>query len=160
MKLPQRCVTALRALWDHRSRVRQKDGDRWHDNDLVFAARTGTELSATDVRRVIERAGLVAQERSPRELRHSFVSLLSADGVPIEHIARLIGHAGGSAVTEKVYRQQIRPAMQEWAVIMDRIFPDPGHVAEGPASHSEDQEPPPGFGRRLLSWWAILGSNQ
>ncbi|MGN9785196.1 tyrosine-type recombinase/integrase [Nonomuraea sp. ZG12] len=136
LKLPQRCVTALRALWDHQSRVRQKAGDRWHDNDLVFATQAGTKLSANnvrrEVRRVIDRAGLVAQEWTPRELRHSFVSLLSADGVPIEHIARLIGHAGGSAVTEKVYRQQIRPVMQEGAAIMDRIFPAPGHAAKNP----------------------------
>jgi site-specific recombinase XerD len=63
-------------------------------------------------------------------MRHSFVSLLSADGVPIEHIARLIGHAGGSAATEKVYRRQIRPVMQEGAAIMDRIFPAPSHATE------------------------------
>ncbi|WP_219502058.1 site-specific integrase [Nonomuraea ceibae] len=127
LKLPQRCVTALRDLWEHQGRQREKAGDRWQDNDLVFATRTGTDLSAAnvrrEVRRVIERAGLAAQEWTPRELRHSFVSLLSADGVPIEQIARLIGHAGGSAVTEKVYRQQIRPVMQEGAALMDRIFP-------------------------------------
>jgi len=29
-------------------------------------------------------------------------TLLSDDGVPIEGIARLVGHAGGSAVTEKI----------------------------------------------------------
>ncbi|TXK39967.1 tyrosine recombinase XerC [Nonomuraea sp. C10] len=134
LKLPQRCVTALRALWDHQRCLRDTAGDRWQDNDLVFATRTGTNLSAAnvrrEVRRVIERAGLAAQEWTPRELRHSFVSLLSADGVPIEQIARLIGHTGGSAVTEKVYRQQIRPVMQEGAALMDRIFPAHGHGLE------------------------------
>jgi site-specific recombinase XerD len=55
-------------------------------------------------------------------MRHSFVSLLSDSGVPIENIARLVGHAGGSEVTETVYRQQIRPVLLEGAEVMDRIF--------------------------------------
>jgi len=47
----------------------------------VFRTRTGTALSAGNVRRdiraVLDDAGLVGQEWTPRELRHSFVSLLS-----------------------------------------------------------------------------------
>jgi len=42
----------------------------------------------------------------PDPARHSFVSLLSDSGVPIENIARLVGHAGRSEVTETVYRLQ------------------------------------------------------
>ena len=41
--------------------------------------------------------------------------------LPIDEIARLVGHSS-SAVTELVYRQQIRPVVQSGAVIMDRIF--------------------------------------
>jgi integrase len=51
----------------------------------------------------------------------SFVSLLSDSGVPIEEIARLVGHRS-TAVTELVYRKQIRPVLQGGAVAMDRIF--------------------------------------
>ncbi|GAA1269715.1 hypothetical protein GCM10009609_35990 [Pseudonocardia aurantiaca] len=51
------------------------------------------------------RGGLDDRMWTPRELRHSFVSLLSDGGVPIEQIARPIGHAGGSKVTEAVYRK-------------------------------------------------------
>jgi hypothetical protein len=43
------------------------------------------------------------------------VSLLSDEGVPIEHIARLVGHAGDSTVTETVYRKQLRPAINDGA---------------------------------------------
>jgi integrase len=46
-----------------------------------------------------------------RELRHSFVSLLSDSDTPIEEISRLIGHKS-TTVTELVYRKQIRPAVQ------------------------------------------------
>jgi hypothetical protein len=48
-------------------------------------------------------------------------SLLSDNGLRIDEIARLVGHSS-SAVTELVYRQQIRPVVQRGAVIMDRIF--------------------------------------
>jgi integrase len=58
-------------------------------------------------------------------MRHSFVSLLSDSGLPIERISRLVGHSG-SAVTETVYRQQISPVIEEGATEMDRIFPGNG----------------------------------
>jgi hypothetical protein len=44
--------------------------------------------------------------------------------MPIEHIARLVGHTS-TAVTETVYRQQIRPVIIEGAEAMDRIFATP-----------------------------------
>lgn len=51
----------------------------------------------------------------PREMRHSFVSLLSDSGVPLENISRLVGHSG-TGVTETVYRHQIRSVlmMEPW----------------------------------------------
>ena len=58
---------------------------------------------------------------TPRELRHSFVSLLSDAGVPLEDIAQLVGHSGAT-VTELVYRHQIRPVIQTGATVMDRLF--------------------------------------
>jgi hypothetical protein len=58
-------------------------------------------------------------------MRHTFVSVLSANGVKVEDIARLVGHKGGSRVTEEVYRQEIRPMIEEGAQAMDRIFPNP-----------------------------------
>ncbi|MFG3033402.1 site-specific integrase [Streptomyces sp. NPDC048253] len=64
---------------------------------------------------------LAADEWTLRELRHSFVSLLSDRGVPLDVISRLVGHSG-TAVTEEVYRKQIRPVIQTGAVAMDGIF--------------------------------------
>ncbi|HME65342.1 MAG TPA: hypothetical protein VKG61_10660 [Streptosporangiaceae bacterium] len=45
----------------------------------------------------------------------------------IEKIARLAGHAS-SHVTETVYRQELRPVLQEGAEVMDRLF---GTVSSG-----------------------------
>ena len=73
---------------------------------------------------VCERAGF-GRDWAPRDLRHTFVSLLSDDGMAIEKIARLAGH-----VTETVYRQELRPVPQEGAEVMDRLF---GSVNGDPA---------------------------
>ena len=63
-------------------------------------------------------------EWTPRELRHSFVSVLSDAGVPLEEISRLVGHAG-TTVTELVYRHQLKPVIQTGATIMDKLFGAP-----------------------------------
>jgi len=93
----------------------------------VFGTRNGTELDAHNIRRAFRRvvaaAGLDPAAWTPRELRHSFVSLLSDSGMPLEQIARLLGH-NGTAVTERVYRHQLRPILEEGAGAMDAIFPE------------------------------------
>ena len=56
-----------------------------------------------------------------RELRHSFVSLMSISGVPVEEIARLAGHSN-TRTTEVVYRRELRPVLTTGAEAMDRLF--------------------------------------
>ena len=86
------------------------------------------KAGARPARRTTRGAGRAALARrldpadwTPRELRHSFVSLLSDAGVSLEDISRLVGHSGTN-VTELVYRHQIRPVIQTGATIMDRLF--------------------------------------
>jgi integrase len=126
LALPQRCVNALQEHQARQEMLRRQAGSRWQDNDLVFPSRVGTRWDASHVRRefrkVIEAAGLDPTQWTPRELRHSFVSLMSDAGVPVEHIARLVGHSG-TTTTETVYRKQIRPVLIEGADAMNRIFP-------------------------------------
>lgn len=93
---------------------------------IVFTSAVGTELDAANVRRGFRRAlalvpGIEPKEWTPRELRHSFVSLLSASGIPLEDISRLVGHSG-THVTELVYRHELRPVIQTGAVAMDALF--------------------------------------
>lgn len=125
LRLPLRCVEALTAHWASQQEVRQRAGAKWEDNDLVFASWHGAQLDAANVRRAFRRvladAGLDPKAWTPRELRHSFVSLMSDAGVPLEEIARLVGHRG-TIVTEAVYRKQLRPVITEGAEAMDRIF--------------------------------------
>jgi integrase len=126
LALPARCVDVLAKHRLVQDRERERPGPRWVDLDLVFTTRYGTPLDSADVRRdfrtAIRRApGINAQEWTPRELRHSFVSLLSDSGVPIEEISRLVGHKS-TLVTELVYRKQLRPVLQAGATTMDRLF--------------------------------------
>ena len=79
-------------------------------------------VTATPFMMVWRSAGLDPSEWTPRELRHSFVSLLSDADVPIEHISRLVGHSS-TITTETIYRKQIRPVIVHGADVMDRIFP-------------------------------------
>ena len=124
LKLAQMAVGALREWQADQAAEREAAGSRWQDTGLVFTTATGTPLAARPIRKmfqdVCERAGL-GRDWAPRDLRHTFVSLLSDDGMAIEKIARLVGHAS-SHITETVYRQELRPVLQEGAEVMDRLF--------------------------------------
>ena len=69
----------------------------------------------------ITKAAGLGEEWAPRELRHSFVPILSAHGVRIEDISNLVGHSG-TTVTETVYRHEIWPALTTGATAMDKIL--------------------------------------
>jgi integrase len=58
---------------------------------------------------------------TPREQRHTFVSVLSDSGVDIEQIADAVGHVK-STVTKAVYRHQIADEITSVATAMDAIF--------------------------------------
>src|SRR5262245_31694556 len=96
LALPARSVRALRSRRHQREEDRAEAGGVWHATDLVFTSTIGTPLDTHNVRRafrqVAKAAGLDAEQWPPRELRHSFVSLLSDSGVRIEDITDLCGH--------------------------------------------------------------------
>lgn len=126
LALPGRAIDALKVQRERQGWQRLAAGDRWKEHGLVFTSDVGTELDAANVRRAFRQAlkgvdGIVPAEWTPREMRHSFVSLLSDRGIPLEEISRLVGHSS-TAVTEAVYRKQIRPVIQTGAVAMDGIF--------------------------------------
>jgi integrase len=124
LALPQAAMQALREHRKRQAEDRLAAGALRQDHDLVFASAIGTPLDAANVRRefrkITEAAGL-GTGWAPRDLRHTFVSLMSADGVPIEEIARLAGH-NRTATTELVYRHELRPVITTGAEVMDRIL--------------------------------------
>ena len=127
LKLPGQAATALHALHERQAADQLTAGTAWRDHGLVFCTRVGTPLSADNVRRSfrsITKAAGIGEDWTPRELRHSFVSIMSDNGVPIEAIADLVGHKN-STVTARVYRHQLRPVITQGAEAMDAIFSQP-----------------------------------
>jgi integrase len=129
LALPQRCVDVLKARRVAQAKEREAAGELWQEHGLVFCSKVGTPLDPSHVRRdfrlaIRDAVGVDPAEWTPRELRHSFVSLLSDNGVPLEEISSLVGHSS-TVVTELVYRKQIRPVLQAGATVMDQIFVDP-----------------------------------
>ena len=122
--LPAAAVQALRAWAGSQADERLAAGNGWQDTGLVFTSHHGAALDAANVRKMFKRVATAAgigDGWTPRELRTSFVSLLSHRGVSIEEIARLAGHAS-TRTTEIVYRRELRPIITTGAEIMDELF--------------------------------------
>ena len=127
LEVPARCVEVLRLHRRDQLQVQVAAGERWVDLDLVFTTSLGRPRDAANVRRAFRRVAAVerldAAAWTPRELRHSFVSLLSSTGLSIEEIAHLVGHAN-TCVTESAYRTELRPVLTRGAGAMDALFAD------------------------------------
>jgi integrase len=124
LALPRMAVDALRVLLQSEADERLLARESWQDTGLVFTTHLGTALDAGNVRKMFKRvcteAG-VGDSWTPRELRTTFVSLMSHHGVSTEEIARLAGH-DSTCTTEVVYRRELRPVITTGAEIMDEIF--------------------------------------
>jgi integrase len=124
LEIPDDVARALQEHHADQAKQKLKAGKAWQDNDMVFCTSIGTPLDAANVRRSFRRitkaAGL-GTNWTPRELRHSFVSIMSDNGVTIEQIADLVGHRT-TIVTQKVYRHQLKPVISTGATTMNTIF--------------------------------------
>ena len=124
LRLPEVVAKVLREHHERQAGERENAGPLWQEHDLVLATSVGTVLDSHNVRRdfrkVTKAAGL-GERWVPKELRTSFVSLMSHSGVSVEEIARLAGHSS-SRTTETIYRRELRPVITTGAEVMDRIF--------------------------------------
>ena len=124
LALPQSAIAALREQRKRQAATQLAAGELWQDHGLVFTSSTGKPLDDANVRRsfraLCEKAG-IGGSWSPRELRHTFVSLMSESGIAVEEIARLAGHSS-SRTTEVVYRHELRPVITTGADVMDKMF--------------------------------------
>lgn len=109
--------------------ARDAAGQWWQNNDPALATKYGTALADANVRRdfrrVVQAARLELRDWTPRELRHSFVSLLSVGGMPIEQISRLVGpqwNLGDGADLQETDQ----PVVEHKATVIDRNFPTTG----------------------------------
>jgi integrase len=126
LEIPDDVAKALKEHHAEQAKQRLIAGKAWEDNDLVFSTSVGTPLDAANVRRSFRRitkAAGIGENWTPRELRHSFVSIMSDNGVTIEQIADLVGHRT-TIVTQKVYWHQLKPVISTGATAMNTIFGD------------------------------------
>jgi integrase len=123
--LPKRAITALKAHGKIQDREREAAGDAWHDTNLVFCHEDGTMFTSDALNyrfsKTAQKAGI--GHWHAHEGRHTAVSIMSSNGVPIQEISDTVGHKS-THVTETVYRHVIVPAIQGGATVMDSVFED------------------------------------
>jgi integrase len=108
---------------DQQNFERAAAGCRWTDSGLVFVSTIGTPLDPRNVLRIWH--GLLAQaglERCAFHIsRHTAVSLLIAEGVPLKVIQEVVGHSLLST-TADIYGYLFPQAFAEAADAMDRAL--------------------------------------
>jgi integrase len=123
--LPNRAITAVRAHKVRQDHERAAAGAASHEDDLVFCHEDGTMYSSRALNwrfsSMTRKAGL--GHWHAHEGRHTAVSIMSSNGVPIQEISDTVGHKSTHA-TETVYRHVIVPAIQGGATVMDTVFDD------------------------------------
>lgn len=123
LDLPAPAVAALRRHSKVQAAERLRAETRWVDLDLVFATTIGTPMGPSNLRRdmgeLTEQAGI--GRWTPKELRHSAGSLLSAADVSLERIADLLGHTD-TRMLEHVYRHPVTKTVDAAAMPMARMF--------------------------------------
>jgi integrase len=123
--LPKRSITALKAHKARQDAERREAGEAWHANELVFCHENGTSYTSDSLNwrfsKVTRKAGI--GHWHAHEGRHTAVSIMSSNGVPIQEISDTVGHKS-THVTEIVYRHMIVPAVRGGATVMDDVFGD------------------------------------
>jgi integrase len=121
--LPASLVAALRRHRKAQAEHRLLVGSLWTDYDLVFPTETGRPIDRNNLWRRLYRAteGAGLGHWHPHELRHTFVTLCSYHGVPIEDIADTAGHST-TAITEQVYRHRQPVVGAAAATVMEGLL--------------------------------------
>ena len=123
LTLPKRAINALKVHKARQDRERREAGEAWHANNLVFCHENGDAYTSDALNwrfsKMTRKAGI--GHWHAHEGRHTAVSIMSSNGVPIQEISDTVGHTS-THVTETVYRHVIVPAIRGGATVMDTIF--------------------------------------
>jgi integrase len=95
----------------------------WHDTGYVFTSTIGTPLDPRNVAKRFLSACRKAKIGTwhPHELRHTAASLMLANGVPLQVVSDILGHAS-IRITSDVYGHVLAPQRQEAAETMASFF--------------------------------------
>jgi integrase len=135
--LPRRATAALVAHRKLQAAERLAAGAAWQDNNLVFCHENGTLYTKDALNwrfsKMTRRAGI--GHWHAHEGRHTAVSIMSSNGVPLQDISDTVGHKS-THVTETVYRHVIVPAIRGGASVMDTVFGDDQQNENGAADEA------------------------
>ncbi|MCD0447001.1 tyrosine-type recombinase/integrase [Glycomyces sp. A-F 0318] len=122
--LPEFVIEILTEHQEQQQKTRADRGWKCEGIVYVFGTRYNTAQQAQVIRdqfrAAIRKAGIPGSW-TPRELRHSFVSLMSDSGASEELIPDLVGHA--NTTTRAIYRHQPRSVITKGAEILDGAVP-------------------------------------
>lgn len=135
--------TAVQILLEYKAwqdDMRDKLGDAWKGDpadDRIFTGETGKPVFPTSptqwMRKFIQRTGLASS--TVHTLRHTYASLLIADGTPLVVVANNLGHAQVST-TNNIYAHVIAASEAKAAEVIDR-FAEDIHPKVTPAPDSQ-----------------------
>jgi integrase len=123
VEMPAAVRAALIALRKVQAADRLKLGAHYVNSGLVLCNASGApcwpQMVGEEFDCICEAAGL--GKWTPRELRHTFCSILSDAGTDIERIADAMGHKD-SSITRTVYRHALADKTSDAARVMDDII--------------------------------------
>lgn len=104
---------AFSYLERHRQRqaeIRQKAGDKWREHGLIFPTTIGTPLDCGRVIQEFKRILKAAELPNLRfhDLRHTSISMLLENGIPVTIVQRRAGHSKASVTTD-TYGHMLMP---------------------------------------------------
>ncbi len=122
---PAPVIDALRRHADRQADEIALLGARWPAewSGLVFTSEAGTPVDPANVRRELRTVAAAADlgHLRPYDLRHSAASLLAASGVPLEHVADVLGH-DGLRMARLVYVHALQPSVDAARAPMERLL--------------------------------------
>ena len=122
INLPKSMVEELKAHKSAQAKSRLETAV-WHETGFVFTSTVGTPL---DPRNVAKRFTSVCRKAKigkwhPHELRHTAASLMLANGIPLQVVSDILGHAS-IRITSDVYGHVLAPQRQEAAEVMAKFY--------------------------------------
>jgi integrase len=122
LAIPPTLSVLLRKHRSRQSAERLVVGDLWQDYGLVIATEVGTPVDPSNYRRTLDRICKWVDfgHWHPHQLRHSYASILSDQGVPIEQLSDALGHANLRMMS--VYRHRLHQTVTAGVAPMERLF--------------------------------------
>lgn len=128
LKVSQTAILILLEYKTWQDDMRTKVGDAWEgtaEDDRIFTNEVGRPIFPTSLtqwmRKFIKRTGLPSS--SVHSLRHTYASLLIAEGTPLVVVSSNLGHAQVST-TSDIYSHVIASAEAKAAQVTDKFLED------------------------------------